>query len=104
MPIVRHGLARSSFSRIIRQSYSTSFSEPRNVAILGGGITGLASAYYLSQKIPSAKITIYEAGPRIGGWLSSKRVQVDDGEVLFEAGPRTLRPNGNGVLAARLVG
>jgi len=34
--------------------------------------------------------------------LQSRKVQVDDGEILFEAGPRTLRPAGNGVLAARL--
>ncbi len=75
----------------------------QDVAILGGGITGLASAYYLTQELPKAKITIYEASDRLGGWLSSKRVQVKDGTVLFEAGPRTLRPSSNGVLSARLV-
>lgn len=74
-----------------------------NIAVIGGGITGLASAYYLTKELPRAKITIYEASDRIGGWLSSKRVPVKDGTVLFEAGPRTLRPSGNGVLSARLV-
>lgn len=39
----------------------------------------------------------------MGGWLHSEKVQVDDGEVLFEKGPRTLRPAGNGILMARLV-
>lgn len=75
----------------------------QHVAILGGGITGLASAYYLTQALPRAKITIYEASDRLGGWLNSKRVPVKDGTVLFEAGPRTLRPSGNGVLAAMLT-
>jgi len=74
-----------------------------NVAVLGGGIAGLASAYYLTQALPRAKITIYEASDRLGGWLNSKRVPVKDGTVLFEAGPRTLRPSGNGVLAAMLT-
>ena len=71
--------------------------------MLGGGITGLATAYYLSQSLPNAKITIYEASARLGGWLSSKRVDIDDGTILFEAGPRTLRTKGNGILAVRLV-
>lgn len=71
--------------------------------MLGGGITGLATAYFLTQQLPKAKITVYEASDRIGGWLSSKRVEVEGGSVLFEAGPRTLRPAQNGVLAARLV-
>ena len=75
----------------------------QNVAVLGGGITGLSSAYYLTKELPRAKITIYEASDRIGGWLSSKRVPVKDGTILFEAGPRTLRPSSNGVLSARLV-
>ena len=75
-----------------------------DVAILGGGITGLACAYYLTRELPRAKVTIYEASDRIGGWLSSKRVSVKDGTILFEAGPRTLRPSSsNGILAVRLV-
>lgn len=78
-------------------------SPSHNVAVLGGGITGLASAYYIAKELPRARVTIYEASDRIGGWLSSKRVPVKDGTVLFEAGPRTLRPSSNGALAARLV-
>ena len=65
---------------------------PQNIAILGGGITGLASAYYLSKELPSARITLYEASDRMGGWLQSKHVDVGNGKVVFEQGPRTLRP------------
>ncbi|KAK0248894.1 oxygen-dependent protoporphyrinogen oxidase [Friedmanniomyces endolithicus] len=85
------------------RSYSSDAEQTHNVAILGGGITGLASAYYLTKELPNVRVTIYEASDRIGGWLSSKRVPVKDGTVLFEAGPRTLRPNGNGVLSAKLL-
>ncbi|KAL9597368.1 MAG: hypothetical protein Q9219_005177 [cf. Caloplaca sp. 3 TL-2023] len=63
-----------------------------NVAVLGGGITGLASAYYLSQQLPHSQITVFEGSPRLGGWLRSDQVDVGSGKVLFEQGPRNLRP------------
>ena len=66
------------------------------VAVLGGGISGLASAYFLSRKLPSAKITLYERSSRLGGWLYSEQVDVSNGKILFEQGPRSLRPNNSG--------
>ena len=63
------------------------------IAILGGGITGLAAAHYLTRELPQAEITIYEGSDRLGGWMKSKRVNVGTGNVVFEQGPRTLRPN-----------
>lgn len=111
----RHGLSsilgrRLSQDHVCRalppcfaKQFSTEPPPSHDVAILGGGITGLACAYYLIRELPKAKITIYEASDRLGGWLSSTRVPVRDGSVLFEAGPRTLRPSSNGALAAQLV-
>lgn len=77
----------------------------KEIAILGGGITGLSTAHNITRCIPNAKVTIYEASDRLGGWLNSELVQVDDGEVLFEWGPRTLRPDlgGSGVATLDLV-
>jgi NAD(P)-binding Rossmann-like domain len=77
----------------------------RNIAVLGGGITGLATAFELSRTVPGAKITIYEAAKRLGGWMDSEIVPVDDGEVVFEWGPRTLRhtDDGSGVATVNLV-
>lgn len=77
----------------------------QNIAILGGGITGLASAFNLSRDIPNAKITIYEVKERLGGWIESERLDVDDGKVLFEWGPRTLRSDlrGSGEATVHLV-
>ncbi|KAK5743445.1 oxygen-dependent protoporphyrinogen oxidase [Elasticomyces elasticus] len=98
-----HGLTTKLIRHRVVNSRLYSTDEPHNIAILGAGITGLSTAYYLTQFLPSANITLYESSPRIGGWLSSHRVPVKDGTILFEAGPRTLRPNGNGVLAARLL-
>lgn len=83
---------------------ATTRSRPeRDIGIIGSGITGLASAYWLTKKYPEAKITIYEGSPRIGGWINSRMFDVDDGKVLFESGARTLRPGGNGQLAQSLV-
>jgi hypothetical protein len=64
-----------------------------NVAVLGGGITGLASAYYLSRRLPKAKIVLFERSSRLGGWVHSKKVEVANGKVVFEQGPRSLRPS-----------
>ncbi|TGZ82109.1 Protoporphyrinogen oxidase, partial [Ascodesmis nigricans] len=58
----------------------------------GGGISGLATAWYISKFAPHVPITLFEKSSRLGGRVQSKRVQCDDGEILFEAGPRTLRP------------
>lgn len=73
--------------------------------MLGGGIAGLASAFNLSNDLPDAKITVFEANEKPGGWVDSERVEVNDGKVLFEWGPRSLRPDlmGNGLATLRLV-
>ncbi|KAI9873779.1 MAG: oxygen-dependent protoporphyrinogen oxidase [Pleopsidium flavum] len=76
----------------------------KDVAVLGGGITGLASAFYLSQELPNAKITLYEGSSRLGGWLQTKYIDVGNGHVVFEQGPRTLRPSmPNGFVTMDLI-
>lgn len=76
----------------------------KDVAILGGGITGLAAAHYLTEELPDAKVTIYEKADRLGGWMRSDVIDTDDGKIIFESGPRSLRPDGpNGFLALQLV-
>jgi protoporphyrinogen/coproporphyrinogen III oxidase len=76
------------------RNYSQGAKPPeRRFAILGGGITGLSSAHYLTQELPNAKVVIYESGEKLGGWLKSKYVDVKNGKILFEQGPRTLRPS-----------
>lgn len=78
--------------------------EAKNVAVLGGGITGLAAAYYLSKGLPNAKITLLESSNRLGGWIRSSRMNIGDGYVVFEQGPRTLRPTvPNGLITLELV-
>jgi oxygen-dependent protoporphyrinogen oxidase len=79
-----------------------------SVAVLGGGVSGLSAAYYLSKSSPKTKILVIEGSKRVGGWIRSQRVSPgfhsstpstvngDSSNVLFEVGPRSLRPVGPG--------
>jgi oxygen-dependent protoporphyrinogen oxidase len=52
-----------------------------SVVIVGGGITGLSTAYYLAKAgVPS---TIIEKRPRLGGVIQTERI----GDCLVEGGP-----------------
>ena len=56
------------------------------VAIIGGGISGLTTAFYLEQerrKGTPVEYTVFEAEPRLGGVIQTERV---DG-CIVEAGP-----------------
>ncbi|XP_047455430.1 protoporphyrinogen oxidase [Mugil cephalus] len=63
----------------------------RTIAVLGGGIGGLAASYYLCKSPQVTKIILLESSSRFGGWLWSTRRS--DGAV-FEHGPRSIRPAG----------
>ncbi|MEE8586602.1 MAG: protoporphyrinogen oxidase, partial [Acidobacteriota bacterium] len=51
--------------------------------IVGGGISGLAAAYYLTRQQPGRQVVLLESSPRFGGLI---RTQEQDGFCL-EAGP-----------------
>ena len=91
--ISRHSIVYQSQSR--RRSHGLAQPEDAitNVAVLGGGISGLASAYFLSRRLPRAKVTLFERSSRLGGWLHSEKVDVSNGKILLEKGPRSIRPN-----------
>lgn len=82
-----------------RRSYATVSSTdlPRDIAVLGGGLTGLTTAYYLARFHPDAKITIYESQARVGGWIDTEQVEVTtlagtDETISFERGARVVSP------------
>ncbi|XWW93154.1 hypothetical protein V2A60_001083 [Cordyceps javanica] len=81
--------------RQIRGHASEQHGGGRQVAVVGGGLTGLTTAYLLAKQLPaSARITLYESSDRLGGWIRTDRVRVNvngtRGVVPFERGPRTL--------------
>ena len=66
------------------------------VGILGGGIAGLTSAYYLAQKaalskVPNLRILLFERSSRFGGWIRTEQLGGKYESHLFEGGARTLR-------------
>ncbi|CAF3985098.1 unnamed protein product [Rotaria magnacalcarata] len=66
------------------------------IGIVGGGIAGLTSAYYLSQKvarskIPHLRILLLERSPRFGGWIQSNQLEQKYDSHVFELGARTIR-------------
>ncbi|POS73176.1 hypothetical protein DHEL01_v208423 [Diaporthe helianthi] len=82
-----------------RRSYATTSgsSLPGDIAILGGGLTGLTTAYYLTRFNPDAKVTIYESQARVGGWIDTEKVEVTtlagtDETISFERGARVVSP------------
>ncbi|HZV36699.1 MAG TPA: protoporphyrinogen oxidase [Verrucomicrobiae bacterium] len=56
----------------------------KTAAVIGGGITGLTAAFRLQER--GINVTLYEAGPRVGGVIQSVR---RDG-FLAECGPNTI--------------
>jgi oxygen-dependent protoporphyrinogen oxidase len=57
------------------------------IGIVGAGLSGLATAFYVKRALPGAELVIFEADPRPGGKLHTEEV----GDFRFEAG-------GNGFL------
>jgi oxygen-dependent protoporphyrinogen oxidase len=45
------------------------------IAVIGGGISGLAAAFRLSELAPNQPVTVYEASSRLGGVLRTEREQ-----------------------------
>jgi phytoene dehydrogenase-like protein len=56
------------------------------VAIVGGGIAGLAAALRVVERAPDARLTLLEAGTRLGGTISTVHTQgftIEDGPDSF---------------------
>src|SRR5436190_8175610 len=66
----------------------------KRVVIVGAGITGLATAYHLQQRVPSVEVTVLEQRDRPGGTVWTERrdgFQVEIGPNGFlDSKPSTL--------------
>jgi uncharacterized protein len=55
----------------------------KKIAIIGSGISGLVSAYYLQK---THQVTLYESNEYIGGHTATKTVSVDEGTFDIDTG------------------
>ena len=55
---------------VIATHAETNERRPPKVAVIGGGIGGTSVAYFLSQRLPGADVTVFEMG-RVGGRLDT---------------------------------
>lgn len=62
----------------------------KKIAILGAGISGLATAWYLHKRFgDKIQLTIIEKSYRVGGWIQT----IHKEGFLFEIGPHGFRPH-----------
>ena len=59
---------------------------PPRIAIIGGGITGLATTWELRKRLPDAVLHLYEAAPRFGGKITTRTLE----GCIVEGGPDSL--------------
>ncbi len=74
-----------------------------DIAIIGGGISGLSLAFWLihEHKFSGKDIVIYEQSPNVGGWIQTFR---SPSGQLYERGPRSLRISGErGIPACNMI-
>lgn len=61
-----------------------------HIVVLGGGIAGLSTAWFLQASLPTATITLVERSPHWGGKVISERVPAPGGgEFIIEGGPES---------------
>jgi len=66
---------------VLTTQANTNVKRPPKVAVIGGGIGGTSVAYFLSQRLPGADVTVFEMG-RVGGRLDT----VDIADRRYEVG------------------
>lgn len=65
-----------------------------DIAIIGGGISGLATAFYINRLLPEANVTVYEKEARVGGKAMTQSIdgfRIEEGVNGFlSSKPQTL--------------
>ncbi|OMG44802.1 protoporphyrinogen oxidase, partial [Paenibacillus macerans] len=59
------------FNKFLSNSERKRGKVSKKVAIIGAGITGLSSAYFIKKQDPSIEVTIFEASNRVGGKIQT---------------------------------
>jgi protoporphyrinogen/coproporphyrinogen III oxidase len=70
------------FPAMYGQPHQSPPTSTKAVAIIGGGIAGLAAAHRLAEIAPAARVTLFEAADRLGGVLQT---EMHDGYLVERA-------------------
>ena len=73
----------------------------RRVAVVGGGISGLAAAHRLHELAPDVEVLLFEAAPRLGGVLETVR---QDGYLIERGADNFITNPAWGIELCRRVG
>ncbi len=76
-------------------------SEDRSVAVIGGGITGLAAAHRLVERDAGLRVTLFEGGERLGGVLQTIH---RDGFLIEQSADNFITDPAWGVELCRRIG
>lgn len=71
----------------------------KKVIIIGAGISGLATAWWLHKKFADIQITIIESSDHVGGLICLKQQK----EFFFDLGPKGFLTQGDGLLTLQLI-
>ncbi|MDB4338939.1 protoporphyrinogen oxidase [bacterium] len=78
------------FDHAYQESFRLSVPLKPKITIIGGGLSGLATAVKLRQYLPDSDITIFEQSSRFGGVIHSEKIGsylVDHGADMFATNP-----------------
>ncbi len=78
--------------------------------VIGGGLSGLAAGFRLTELDPSVDLEVWEASSRAGGWIATDSVAIpgsvgDEGRLVIDLGPESiLRDKPAGMALIRRLG
>ena len=52
-------------------------------SVIGGGLGGLSTAFYIKQMLPSSRVLLLEESNRLGGWIQTTRYKDGSRDLYF---------------------
>jgi len=75
----------------MREEAASDVTKPFHVAIVGGGISGLSTAWYVEKEASAQGVpvvcTVYETSDRWGGRIRTDLIEREEGRFVVEGGP-----------------
>ena len=76
----------------MEQILTSKLGRSQNFAVIGAGISGLSTAFYLSRSFPKCSVTVFEKNNHVGGWLNTQNHAISQAHSrTIELGARLIR-------------